>query len=542
MDISLADLMQISLSLRLQEQGVLVDGEPFDARTVPYLLELYDDAHPWVVIRKGAQLGLTSWAILTVLERMISGLYRRGVLYGFPTQDEVYDFSRSRFNRLLTSNQHVYANVVRDTDSVELKRIGDAFLYFRGVKVSDSNKRPSKLLSIPIDCLVLDEHDDMDLTAVDIAQQRLDSSELRHRIELGHPSLPNLGIDAKYNASDQRRYMLRCDACGQYTCLEDEFPHCIGRHGDGEVFRACRKCGKEIDLRNPMNSWQPLFKERSETCRGYWMSQLLSLRKPLALILDDFETHAGQGGAPEARMRNLVLGQAFADLDDVLVAEFLLSLCDANEPDLPKFRGPSFLGADVGVRTIHYSIGHWPYEEKRQMHSIGECGSFDELYDLGQKHNVHFGLIDAGAETRAVWEFVRRTDWAWGARYTSDQAKQYAWSPNERLARLNRTMVLDASHRLLLDRKVSLPRRSTYLEQVFAPQMCNLARVRHTNATTGNQRMQWEITGQKNDHHRHAFALAIVASDRVGLVKSTPNSDYRRREDGGGWSNSWEAA
>ncbi len=540
MDLSLADLMSVSLSLRLQEQGVRVDGELFDARTVPYLLELYDDPHPWVVIRKGAQLGLTSWAILTVLERMISGLYKRGVLYGFPTQDEVYDFSRSRFNRLLTSNLHVYSNVVRDTDSVELKRIGDAFLYFRGVKQADQSKRPSKLLSIPIDCLVLDEHDDMDMSAVEIAQQRLDSSELRHRIELGHPSLPNHGIDGKYNQSDQRRWMIRCEACGQYTCLEDEFPRCIGRHGDNELFRACRKCAKEIHVQN--GSWQPLFKERSEVCRGYWMSQLLSLRKPLGLILDDYEAHAGQGGMSEARMRNLVLGQAYADLDDVLVPEFLLGLCDANQPELPKFRGPSFLGCDVGVRTLHYSIGHWPFEGRRHFHAVGECASFDELFDLGKKHGVEFGLIDAGAETRAVWEFVQRCPWAWGARYTSDQARQYQWSPNERLVKLNRTMVLDASHRLILDRKLSLPRRTTYLEQIFAPQMCNLARVRHVNQKTGNQKLQWEINGTKNDHHRHAFALAIVASDRVGLAKKHEDGDAYRSRESDGWSQSWEAA
>jgi hypothetical protein len=52
--------------------------------------------------------------------------------------------------------------------------------------------------------------------------------------------------------------------------------------------------------------------------------------------------------------------------------------------------------------------------------------------------------------------------------------------------------------------------------------------------------MRWEVNAVKNDHHRHAFALAVVASERVSVMRNPERDDYRQER--ADWAGSWEAA
>jgi hypothetical protein len=526
-----------SLTHRLARARVRVDGDVFDPLAIPYMVELYDE--PWrsVVVQKGAQLGVTVWAVLSVIERMRTGIYPRGVLYGFPTQEEVYDFAQARFEKILRDNAAFFAGAVRSTDRTELKEIGTGMLYFRGVKVVDKSKRPSKLLSVPVDCLVLDEHDDMDPFAIEIVQSRLDSSLLRHQIVLGHPSYPRYGIARKYDESDQRRWLIKCEGCNAYTCMEDDFPHCVGTKDDANWFRCCRKCKRE--LFTITGEWVPRHPGRD--VRGYLISQLLSTRKPVNVIVEAYHK-IGIAAGNESAFWNLVMARPHATLDDSLDEAHVKSLFNADKPQELAHAGPSFLGADVGKTTLHVTIGSLSSADRGHVHWIGELKTFDELYDLGKKHNVQTGVIDAMAESRSVKDFTDRAPWAYGCHYVEGlPVGDYRWDGPGRVVKVGRTSSIDMSHRAIVQRRLTFRRADEYTDNVFVPQLLNLVRVRIQNQKTGDERAFWHVLdgSTKNDHYRHAVNYAWIASTATAIVRQDPRERWPSDDDG---PRSWQTA
>lgn len=507
-----------SPTLRWFKQGVRIDGDAFDPKRVAYLIELYDSVTRRTVVKKGAQLGLTSWAILTVIDRMLSKMYPRGVLYCFPTEDEVFDFAQSRFNRMLSDNAQQLGQVVKQTDRTMLKRIGDGFLYFRGMRVSQRDRRPTKLLSIPADCLVLDEYDDMDPMAIDTVMKRLDSSSVGHWIKLGHPTIPELGMDLEYIESDQRRWFIPCKHCGEWTCMEEEFPECLKKQKDGTVIRVCRGCSKEIHMQQ--GEWVPAFKDRP--IRGYWVSQLLSDTKNLDEILEEHEKVMTTGRGL-ALFHNMVLGLAYADMDQALDREQVLRLCDENTVSTQKHEGPTFGGADVGKKFIHACFGIHNSENVSTYLCFPEIENFDQLYDLSKAMHCKCLVIDCMAEARSVGAYIDRDYNAWGCRYVEGQFMVPKWG-DDRIVVVNRTQTLDESHHRLVNKQIKLHRINTHLDREVSRHLTNLVRVIHEDDKSGQRVARWIVRGAKNDHWRHALNYAEIAGLRVGLSRKALRS------------------
>jgi len=178
------------------------------------------------VIRKAAQMGITEEEVLATTHGLIHGRYKRGVLYLFPSETDVSDFSKSRFNPLIQDNPEVIGKYVRHTNSVGIKRVGKAMLYLRGAratsKVEGTKADSSRLRSIPVDKVVRDERDLMDNLMVEMSKARMFQSDVREEVDLSTPTLPDYGIDTLYQESDQRRWMVPC-GCGRWTCLGDAF-------------------------------------------------------------------------------------------------------------------------------------------------------------------------------------------------------------------------------------------------------------------------------------------------------------------------------
>jgi phage terminase large subunit GpA-like protein len=125
---------------------IRLEGKPFSFEHHEYLRGIYDDTSPHVVVIKAAQIGGTTWAILRAVHACMQGL---NTIYLFPTKTDVLEFSKSRVGPLIESNPFL-AREVRATDTAGLKRIGDSYLYLRGMQSSVSLK------SVPADLLIFD--------------------------------------------------------------------------------------------------------------------------------------------------------------------------------------------------------------------------------------------------------------------------------------------------------------------------------------------------------------------------------------------------
>ena len=115
---------------------------------------------------------------------------------------------------------------------------------------------------VPADHSVHDEYDLMNQKIDELVDGRLAKSDIKTKTFLSNPSLPDCGISAKFDESDQRYWFDKCQACGAWTCFDDPdlteeelFLKRIVEQSDGSAIRACSNCGRDVDVR--LGQWLP---------------------------------------------------------------------------------------------------------------------------------------------------------------------------------------------------------------------------------------------------------------------------------------------
>jgi len=300
----------------VETAGLVLDGNPFSFQRHEYLKEPYGDPHPCQVEMKAAQLGLTTKAGLRAIHGAITGKYPRGILYLFPSKTDVTEFSKGRINALVGDNPETIGGWIVETDTSNLKQIGNSFLYLRGMRSRVSLK------SVPVDFIVFDELDEAPQKAVDMAMQRMAHSEVKEWLKLSNPTLPDYGIDKAFQETDQHYWLLKCPSCGHYSCLEETFPACLVELSDGRVIRGCEKCRTEL---NPaIGEWvarKPEIKDK----RGYHYSQLMSQFVDMKELVNDFRTTQNL-----TDFYNLRIGIAWVEATHRISLEAVYALCTTN--------------------------------------------------------------------------------------------------------------------------------------------------------------------------------------------------------------------
>jgi hypothetical protein len=198
----------------------LKPGQPFDLTRHLYLVDIYNCRAQEMVIYKASQMGASEYAVSAAMHACDQR--RATVLYVFPTESDVSDFSSSRIGPALEASPYL-AGIVgpgdrtagrRGADRVTLKRIRDGFLLLRGARVTPSGLAP-QLKSTAADKVVNDELDEMDPRAPIIAAKRLGHSLIAERLDISTPTYAGRGIHARWLESDQREWHIRCEGCGE---------------------------------------------------------------------------------------------------------------------------------------------------------------------------------------------------------------------------------------------------------------------------------------------------------------------------------------
>ena len=339
------------------------------------------------------------------------------------------DFCRGRISPLIDENPDTIGKWVKDTDAANIKRIWNTFLYLRGMRSRVGLK------SIPVDFVIFDELDEGHQNAVDMAMERMGHSEYKRVLKLSNPTLPDYGIDKAFQETDQRYWLLKCPACGDYTCLEDTFPDCLLEVG-GRVIRACQKCQGEL---NPsVGEWvakRPGITDK----RGYHYSQLFSHYVDPADILHQFRTTNNL-----TDFYNLKIGIAYVEAENRLTVQEVLALC-GNDGIASQDPGPCSMGVDQG-KDLHVVIGR----RDRIVH-LGVYKDWEELDRLMKVFNVSRCVVDALPETRNARAFAERNRGKVFLNYYNEhQRGSYAWNEQDLIVSCNRTESLDASHQEII--------------------------------------------------------------------------------------------
>jgi hypothetical protein len=469
---------------------VMLDGRPFTFHKHEYLRLPYEDNHPDMVEMKGTQMGLTSKAMLRAMYSARYGNYR-GILYLFPSKSDVLDFSKGRISPLIADNPDTIGKWVTDTDAAGIKRVWNTFLYLRGM-ISRVG-----LKSIPVDFIIYDELDEAPQKAVDMAQERMGHSELKESLKLSNPTIPDYGIDKAFQETDQRYWLLKCSACGHYTCLEDTFPGCLVEV-QGRVIRACERCQSELDP--SVGEWvakRPSITEK----RGYHYSQLFSHYVPPAEILRQFRTTNNLQD-----FYNLKIGVAYVEAENRLSVEEVLALC-GNSGITSSDPGPCSMGIDQG-KDLHVVIGKRQADKGRIVH-LGIYRDWEELDRLMKAFNVSRCVVDALPETRNARSFAERHKGKVFLNYYQERQKgKYKWNEQDMTVACNRTESLDASHNEIMMGQIILPKECEITRE-FAQHLHNVAKKLEEDEGTGSKRYVYVKLGP--DHFRHAFNYEAMA-------------------------------
>jgi hypothetical protein len=479
---------------------IRLDGRPFSFEGHDYLKAIYDDGSPHVVLCKAAQIGGTVWALLRAIHACLNSL---NVIYFFPTRSDVLEFSKSRVGPLIEENTFL-ARQMRDTDTAGLKRFGAAHLYFRGMQ------SPVGMKSVPADMVIFDELDEATPDAKTRAKERLSHSAYRRQIELSNPSLPNFGIDEVFQRSDQRHWTIRCGACTAWTAIDVEFPTKAGqevrviRKGrDGTHFRACPKCGAELDLRE--GEWVATYPDRP--IHGYRISQLHSPVVDPGEILQEYRTTRFLD-----RFYNLKIGIPWADAQNRVDKPMVLSCCGSGGL-LDRSPTPCTMGVDTG-KQLHVVISRYKPDGsgKREVVYLGAHEHFDELDDLIARFRVRRCVIDAMPEIHATRAFAaRHRGRVWLNFFQENQRGSYLWDREQGIVRENRTEALDASRKVIRDGRLLLPRQNRLVEE-FAEHVANDAKRLEEDEETGAQVYRYKKLGV--NHFSFAWTYDCIAWSR----------------------------
>ena len=481
-------------------------GGPFELTDHEYQAEVMQTEEvPVRVVMKATQMAFTESAVLQVLHGMIHRKYPLGVLYLFPTVDTVRDFSASRFQPIIRDNPCI-AMHIKDTDRAGLKEIGGGFLYFRSGKlhqeIQGSMKGSAQLSSISVDHSVFDEFDLMDVNAEEWADGRMQHSKgMKTKSFLANPTLPDYGIDKKYQGSDQRKWHIKCQHCGKWTCLEETFPDCLKERKDGTVIRACMRCEREINPKH--GEWVAAKPSLSREAIGWHISHLCSKRVDPGSILRKWRDPNTKLGP----FMRLVLGRAYVEAENRLSIEEVLALC-SNQGNASSDRGPCFMGVDQS-NDLHVVIGKRHPGVFGQIVHLGIYKDWEELDRLIKNFNVVRCVVDALPEKRNAVAFANRHKGIIYVNFYNEHQKgSYAWNEKELIVQCNRTESLDASHQEVMEEALILPKKCEITE-MFAEHLHNVAKKLEEDEETGSKRYVYVKLGP--DHFRHAYNYEAMA-------------------------------
>ena len=499
-------------------------GQPFDLLNHLYLADLYNCRAQEIVVYKASQMGASEYAVSKAL--YACDQLEATVLYLFPTEGHISDFSSARIGPALEASPYLSRLIVRGkeqdkrgADRVKLMRVRNRFLYLRGAQVKPGGSAP-QLLSVDADAVTFDELDAMDPRARTIGVKRLGHSRLRHVLDVSTPTYPGRGVHARWQESDQRAWHVKCAACGEWQPLTiaqvvtewDDLKRPTAWHGmkENRAFVACRKCGGELDRLGP-GRWVAAYPER--TVAGFHLTKLFSATADLLAIVAQLRK---TDETIRKECYNQDLGEPYTPRGGQLTAEDL-DRCRREYGHGPVRGERPFMGVDVGT-VLHVVIrGPLNADGERPQRFAGEVATFDELGRLIRLYRPKRVVIDALPETRMARQL--QADFpdglVWLSYYTegSKDEKAARFDQKHGTVTVDRTRALDAMmagfSEVVQENTLPAAARDIGAGDYYR-HMTELVRVVEDSGRTGTAVARYVAPGA--DHYGHAEVYSWVAS------------------------------
>lgn len=264
---SLAAQEETLLSWVLAHELKAPKGDDIEFVTRPYLIDLYFDNHPNIVLMKGAQIGVSTWAIFDAMR--FCELHRDPavtVIFTQPTTDDAQKFSATRVGPIIAASEHLAARWMGGTEVRSTGYPNPSIIHFRGTWVEKA------AYTIDSD---QNTHDELDKSKPDVREiydERLGASKYKRTRDISTPTIPKFGVAKLFDDSDGHEWLVACGGCSWEGEI-DYYQHLDRKRC---CFR-CPRCGRALNRAN--GRW--VAARPDSRLRGYHISQVFAPFVPI---------------------------------------------------------------------------------------------------------------------------------------------------------------------------------------------------------------------------------------------------------------------
>lgn len=485
----------------LNNKVVNEQGYPIEFKDHSFLIEPFLDETPKQVARKCSQIG---WSTLAILRSFHLARYAgANIIHTFPSRNMSKEFVQPKVDPLINKNP-VIRNMV-GVDSMNLKGVGDRFIYYRG------SYEQTEAISISAHILINDEYDRSNQKVLKTYRSRLDDAR-RENPELGwewqfsNPTVPGKGVDQYWQDSDQKHWFVKCRGCGHDWFLK--WPESVNMKTQEKI---CLKCGKAYS-REDLQNGRWVRKYNNKEISGYWVSQLFVPWIPAAKII------AESKGDLEI-FHNFTLGMPYISKDTTVTRNSIVKCIS------PGFNPKTSvaIGVDNGI-TKHYVIGN-----RTGIFEIGTTKDWGEIEQLRKKYSATM-VIDALPYPNTPQKLAEAYVGKVYIHYYQQDRKQIGivrW--DGKTVRSDRTKVFDAIVAEINAGDLTFNMTTTQLEDYIHHWEQVYRMLKET--PLGTMKPKWETIENKPDHYAHATILWRIALEKTlsfgGIVRAPAPGDKK---------------
>lgn len=477
-------------------------GHPLEFENHRFLVDIYNDLSPLQVLLKPPQIGATVMKVLKAL--YVASHYSKQIIYTLPTQSDVYEMVGGSFNRIIAQNQEL-KDLVRDSDTMEHKAVGDGLIRFRGTFTS------KQAMMVPSDLNIHDEVDASDAAIITQYETRLQSKADGMRWYFSHPSISGHGVDVYWQQSDKKEWFVTCESCKKPQVLR--WPESIDSILEQYV---CATCHAPLsDEVRRMGEWQPTSTGKFS---GYHLSQLMCPWITAKAILES----KADPMKDEQYFYNYVLGLPYVEsLDKVSSSQVLRNVV----PEINTQEGNIIIGVDTGLPIYFVCLN------KQGVFYHGTCPKDDPyafLESLLKKWPRATIVSDQGGDLIGIRQLQQKyPSRVFLAYYRRDRKTGDLTHWND-----DGSLVIDRNRMitLLVDQLRDIGRirfnGQTTDWEAFAKHFDNIMRLKEE--TPFGMEYRWERNGP--DHYVHTLVYALAGLDRFGEQEATiiSNGDWMK--------------
>ncbi len=530
----------------VKNQIRLMGGTVFTLDGCEYMADIMRDPARHIAVIKGTQARITTLFMLRAIHKLKYGQYTKGVIYYFHNKDSVEDFSKTRMGPLIADNPCI-KELLASTNSVFVKQVGKAFLTLKGASATtiiQGKKDGGSVRSLPADEVIRDERDLFDDDMAKMTVDRLLDSDFKKEVDLGSPTIPDVGISKVFGESDQKFRLIKCLSCGKYTNSSEEFPDCIkyrkdSSHDKSYPYLACIKCGVEIFAVN--GEYVAKFPDRfnlkypMEGISGYHVGYFDTAKFDPSFLMAEYH-EAEADTSKMGRFYNTYLGQPWIDIEDRLLQQDVFNCCGDYAMKTSSVTGTA-MAADI-MKTNRVIIAEKLPHGGAKIIYMARVSGFDALYDLVERFNVRSASVCLRPYEEKFREFQDRCTkrqpvvTCYGVQYPSSdkQVKSCRIDEKSGVYTLARTEAMDGSQTWIRSGKLVIPRKCEEVK-VFAKECCNTAKVLETNEITGDRVYRYRPVGTKDEHYRHCVNYLKLALLNLNDYDISPSYAFAGAEE-----------